>query len=109
MQSPTVCFWPVVPLGFGGRRLGGRLLGGGDSCRTLRALPLIFSILISRFTGLPARSGLKKQYIYYVLWIRIRRIPMFSDLPDPDSFLFVQIQIRILPSASKISKKTLDF
>jgi hypothetical protein len=74
MQSRTVCFWPVVPLGFGGGRLGGRLLNGGDgSCRTLRALPLIFSILISRFTGLPTRSGLKKQYNYYVLWIRIRR------------------------------------
>ncbi len=59
MQCPTVCFWPVVPLGFGGGRLGGWLPGGG-SCRTLRALPLIFSILLGRLARLPARSGLEK-------------------------------------------------
>ncbi len=61
MQSRTVCFWPVVPLGLGGGHLGGRLLGGGGaSCRTLTALPLIFSILLGRLAGLPARSGLEK-------------------------------------------------
>ncbi len=59
MQCRTVCFWPVVPLGFGGDGLGSRLLGG-SSCRALRALPLIFSILLGRLAGLPARSGLKK-------------------------------------------------
>ncbi len=96
MQNPTVCFWPVVPLGFGGGRLGGRLLGGGDSCRTLRALPLIFSILIRRFTGLPTRSGLKKQNIYYVLSIQIRILHLFvcipgTDLdPDPDPSIITQ-------------------
>jgi hypothetical protein len=102
MQSRTVCFWPVVPLGFGGgrlggRRLGGRLLGGGGgSCGTLRALPLIFSILISRFTGLPTRSGLKKQNIYYVLSIQIRILHLFvripgTDLdPDPDPSIITQ-------------------
>ncbi len=111
MQSPTVCFWPVVPLGFGGGRLGSRLLGGRGSCRTLTALPLLFSILLGCLAGLPARSGLRKQYIYYVLWScgsgSVRRIPMFLYLPDPDLLLFVLI--RILPSSSKISKKSLDF
>jgi hypothetical protein len=106
MQSRTVCFWPVVPLGFGGGRLGGRLLGGGsDSCRALRALPLIFSILIGRLPGLPARSGLKKQYNYYVLWIRIRRNDSYVFRPLDPGFVIIS---RILPSSSKISKKNLD-
>jgi hypothetical protein len=84
MQSRTVCFWPVVPLGFGGGGLGGRLLGGGGSCRALRALPLIFSILIGRLPGLPARSGLEKTIQIFVLWIRItgRRLPPSSTCSE---------------------------
>jgi len=95
MQSRTVCFWPVVPLGFGGRRLGSRLLGGGGSSRALRALPLIFSILLRRLAGLPACSGLKKPYIYYVFGSGSVESPgsgfviICSD-PDPDPSIIKQ-------------------
>ncbi len=44
-----------------------------------------------------------------VAWIRIRirRIRMFLDLPDPDPSLFVRF--RILPSTGKKSKENLNF
>jgi hypothetical protein len=100
MQSRTVCFWPVVPLGFGGSRLGSRLLGGGASCRTLRALSLIFSILLGRLAGLPARGGLEKiiqllcvmdldPYNPYVRPPGSVFVIIFSD-PDPDPSVIKQ-------------------